>query len=320
MRVLIVEDCPTYAKLQTFRLMNSETTRFESHHVNTLADALDFLQNEKADVVLLDLDLPDARGAAAVRAVHLAHSDVPIVVMTGTLDDEIHAAAKMSGATDITRKGADSDETMELRLLAAAYRKAYVRLTQADPMAPVTRALVKDIALHLRNGEAVVKDLRDRLAAGSPIDPEFLDRSLLHVQESLAPMHMRADEDFMLRPLDPAAALLKVGDHVVTLAITGDVPMILGQQSTVERALGSILATMYHAPGPIQVAFSLEGHTVVAHIADPRAPTMRREHPLLWTLATELLALSMATVDVDDTGFTLRFAAASDLDSLAPQA
>lgn len=314
MRVLIVEDSPAYGQLQTLRLLNSPTTRFDSHQVYSLEEALDYLDNQKVDVALVDLGLPDAHGAAAVRAIHLAHPDLPIVVMTGTLDDDIHDAAKLSGATDVTRKGADSDETMELRLLAAAYRKAYARISEADPIAPVTRALVADITLHLRTGETILQSIRDTLATDEPLDRRYLDESLGRVQEALAPMKVDTHEDLLLGPVDLDAALRRAADHTVGLSLETPMPVIIGQQKSIERALASLFSTMYDTPGPIKISAQTADHTVSLHITHGGAQAMKREHPLLWTMSGELLSLSLATIDADASGFTLRFAAATGLD------
>ncbi len=306
-KVLIVEDDLTYGRLQTLRLLSSKTTRFDSHHVQSLEEALDFLANERVDAALLDLHLPDAEGSAAVRAIHLAHPDLPIVVVTGTLDDEIHAAAKLAGATDIARKGTDSDETMELRLLAAAYRKAYARISQSDPMAPVTRALVADIGLHLQTGEAMVRRIREQIARGETVDQADLDRCLEQVQESLAPMQPTGSDPFELENIDALSVLRKAADHLAVLRVTGNGVLILGDVTTLGRAFGAILKSMPNVSGPIDVECVEEDATFSIHIHADRAPRMKRDHPLLWTMAEELLGMNLGTLQADETGFTLRF-------------
>ena len=58
-----------------------------------------------ADCVLLDLGLPDAMGLSAVRALRAEVPDVPIVVLTGRVDDGIGPDALAAGAQDYLVKG-----------------------------------------------------------------------------------------------------------------------------------------------------------------------------------------------------------------------
>ncbi len=307
---MIVEDDLAYGRLQELRLQDSPTTRFTGTVVRNLKDALDQLDGDPADAVLLDLGLPDAQGVEAVKAVHAAHPTVPIVVMTGTVDDEIMRAAKEAGAADVTEKGADTNETLELRILAAAYRQAYGRLASSDPLAPATRALVADIGLHLRMAENLVRGLRARLGAGEVLPPDFLDRSLALVQEALAPMELNPSEDLLLRPLRLKPLVERAAEHQVEIEIFGDDVWVLGQRPSVQRALGSLMPIFFENASTLQIELERAGDLVTVHLATPQAPTTKRRHPLLWTMATDLLALSMATLSADDTGFTIRFAAA----------
>lgn len=312
MRVLIVEDDLTYGRFQEQRLLQRGRTRFSTTHVTSLEDALGCVAASPPDVVVLDLNLPDARGAGAVRALHLAQPDVPIVVVSGTLDADIEAAARMAGATDVTQKGQDNDEGLELRLLAAAYRKAYARIQSADPVAPVARRLVMDIAMHLRGAENIVKAMRAAIANDEQLDKQYVDDCLERLQEALAPMQPHPTGDVMMRRLDPKDLMLAAADHVVELAIYGDSAPIMAQPSTMQRALCSIFSTLYLSKGPVPVEMRTDGDVLVIHIAATEAMSMRREHPLLWTMANDLLALSMAVMEPDETGFTVRCALAPE--------
>lgn len=312
MKVLIVEDDPFHVRLHQARLDASPTTRFQAGHAGSLEHALDHLANEPIDVVLLDLELPDASGVTAVRAIRHAHPDLPIVVSTGTLDDQTYQLAREAGADDITRKGADSDEQMELRLLAASYRRAFSRINHVETMPASPRAAMTDMTLHLRAAEQVVRELRSALAGGTQIDADFLDRELQRIQEALAPMRMPS-EDLLLRPVSLGPLLREASDHLVQLLVPGAPMRIVAQEPSLRRALAALMPLMHAADDPIPVAWLAEKDlTLRIRILFSGAQQAKRQHPLLWTLVTDLLAMSMATCVADEDGFELRFPAASN--------
>lgn len=70
------------------------------------------------EVVLLDLELPDAAGLDAVATVRAAAPSLPIVVLTGLKDETTALAAIRGGAQDYLTKG---DVTPELILRALRY-------------------------------------------------------------------------------------------------------------------------------------------------------------------------------------------------------
>src|SRR5689334_10819354 len=88
-RVLIIEDDPEYAELLAVVLSGSGSP-FDVQRGATLADGLATLARFKADVILLDLDLPDSSGYDTFLRVRTRAEGTPIVVLTG-LDDDLTA-------------------------------------------------------------------------------------------------------------------------------------------------------------------------------------------------------------------------------------
>ncbi len=105
LRILLVEDNPGDADLIQEMLPPGEDSGFTVHCVSRLADAVSHLREKKADLTLLDLDLPDSRGIDTVRAARLAAPEMPIVVLTGHQDENIGIAAVQGGAQDFLVKG-----------------------------------------------------------------------------------------------------------------------------------------------------------------------------------------------------------------------
>jgi len=95
---------------------------FEIEHSVRLADGLRLLAQDRHDVVLLDLNLPDSAGLDTFRAVHLAAPDVPTVVLTGSRDEGLGVEAVRAGAQDYLVKG-----RIDAALLSRALRYAIER-------------------------------------------------------------------------------------------------------------------------------------------------------------------------------------------------
>lgn len=105
--VLLIEDEPADAKLIQMLLSDSVNVRFRFEHADRLAAGIAKLSSGPAiDVVLLDLSLPDGKGFDTLSAVQKAAATVPVVVLTGTDDEELGVEAMRRGAQDYLVKGA----------------------------------------------------------------------------------------------------------------------------------------------------------------------------------------------------------------------
>ena len=122
LRILLVEDSPGDARLIRETLRDAGSLAFELRHVDRLAAALPLLAAREADVVLLDLSLPDAHGLETVTRTLAAAPEVPIVVLTGLDDETVAIQAVQAGAQDYLVKG-----QVEPGMLARALRYAMER-------------------------------------------------------------------------------------------------------------------------------------------------------------------------------------------------
>jgi len=96
--VLLVEDSPTDALLLREALAGEDSVQFRTAHVERLAEALKYLQEQQFDLILLDLGLPDSQGLDTFSRVHDHAPQVPIVVLTGLDDDTLALRAVQEGA------------------------------------------------------------------------------------------------------------------------------------------------------------------------------------------------------------------------------
>ncbi|MDT5148916.1 MAG: hypothetical protein QOI01_649 [Mycobacterium sp.] len=105
----------------------------------SMADAERELALVRPDCVLLDLNLPDANGIAALDRVAKCDPNIPIVVLTGLNAEHFGVSALASGAQDYLVKGRVEAEMLRRALLYAIERKR-AELTSADLRASELRA------------------------------------------------------------------------------------------------------------------------------------------------------------------------------------
>lgn len=108
-RVLLIEDNRSDVFLVSRMLRDaSRENNFHITDVPRLSDALDRLDTESFDIVLLDLTLLDIDGTASVAALHAQRPATPIIVYSGAYDPQMRQAALMCGAKHYLVKGRES--------------------------------------------------------------------------------------------------------------------------------------------------------------------------------------------------------------------
>lgn len=95
--VLQIEDNPDDAMLTELALSRLPGA-WTCEAVRSVSAGLARLRRGGIDMVLLDLDLPDAAGVSAVREVLAVSPATPVVVMTGHLDEVRERAVLEAGA------------------------------------------------------------------------------------------------------------------------------------------------------------------------------------------------------------------------------
>lgn len=123
MRILLVEDNPGDAHLVEFLLRQTHEHRVKLSQVSRLSAAIELLQTQEFDVLLLDLGLPDSDGIEAVSRVYAAFPLLPIVVFTGNEDEALGTEAVRRGAQDYLVKGEVDGWSLMKAINFAAERK-----------------------------------------------------------------------------------------------------------------------------------------------------------------------------------------------------
>ena len=104
-RVLLVEDSPVQARVVAAQLEQGWGTPNTTEVAGSLAAAIDALERQPFNCVLLDLGLPDADGLEAVKRVRTTAPGVAIVVLSGQEDETLALMAVREGAQDYLVKG-----------------------------------------------------------------------------------------------------------------------------------------------------------------------------------------------------------------------
>ncbi|HKM61815.1 MAG TPA: response regulator transcription factor [Acidisphaera sp.] len=106
-RVLVVDDEPAILR---FLRAGLTSQGYVVHEVQTGAAALEVVRRRGADLIVLDLGLPDMDGLDVIRAVRESGSAVPIIVLSSREDEGSNVAALDLGADDYVTKPFGIDE------------------------------------------------------------------------------------------------------------------------------------------------------------------------------------------------------------------
>ncbi|MEA2171181.1 MAG: hypothetical protein QOF76_4481 [Solirubrobacteraceae bacterium] len=120
-RVLLIEDNPGDARLVE-EMLKDATGAAVLATVDRLEAAIEPVSRGLADLVLLDLSLPDSSGVDGVRRLRAAAPEVPVVVLSGSSDGQIALEAVQAGAQDFLNK-----DQVDAKRLTQAMRYAVER-------------------------------------------------------------------------------------------------------------------------------------------------------------------------------------------------
>jgi diguanylate cyclase (GGDEF)-like protein len=123
LKILIVEDNPVNALFVQELLSRAPTVSFEFSKAATLAVAVETIKNQKLDIILLDLDLPDSQGYATFQTVNSLTSAAPIIILSSVQEQETAIRAVQEGAQDYFIKGSFEGNLLIRAILFAVERK-----------------------------------------------------------------------------------------------------------------------------------------------------------------------------------------------------
>jgi two-component system, OmpR family, KDP operon response regulator KdpE len=167
--ILIVEDDPNIRKLVRVNLVKRGYTVSEAKDSH---QALALFQEVQVDLVLLDLVLPGLSGVDICHWIR-ARSNVPIIVLSARLEEDLKVAALDAGADDYVTKPFGQEEL--LARVRAFLRRSYVsaktddskiRIGELNIDLEARRVFIRENDLHLTRTEyAILAQLANRMDA-----------------------------------------------------------------------------------------------------------------------------------------------------------
>jgi DNA-binding NtrC family response regulator len=140
MHVLLIEDSQRDADMVRMRLREASSD-LEVSCVDRLSTGLAALAIKPPAVVLLDLNLPDSRGAETFRNFLNHACGVPVVVLSGTEDEDLALQAINQGVQDYLVKGAFDGKQLARSLRYAIERQALLPGLDMSRIDPTIRTL-----------------------------------------------------------------------------------------------------------------------------------------------------------------------------------
>ena len=105
LKVLLIEDNPGDVRLIREMLVEAKAVAFQLESADCLSAGLEQLAKSEVDLILLDLSLPDSLGLETFQQAYAQAECVPIVVLSGSDDEELAMRAVQAGAQDYLVKG-----------------------------------------------------------------------------------------------------------------------------------------------------------------------------------------------------------------------
>jgi DNA-binding response OmpR family regulator len=106
MKILLLEDDTALANILVDFLEDS----YEVQHTYSMLKALQMSEDEKFDLYIFDINVPDGDGISLLRELREFHDETPAIFITAFHDTKYLKSAFESGANDFIRKPFDLEE------------------------------------------------------------------------------------------------------------------------------------------------------------------------------------------------------------------
>lgn len=262
-RVLLVEDSDSDAQLYTTMVQelqadtvaNPTTTPVEVDRVAALDPGMSELieGGTEYDVVLLDLNLPDATGLETLERVIETDPTAAIVVLTGVGDRQLGEKAVDKGAQDFLIKDHVTPRVLDKAISYAQTRKAQTK--QIERQRNTLTVLNWLLRHEIRNDASIIQGWASTLEADSPKEERSLARMnnasdhILTITKSAGELiSTLKQERTELSPieltsvLDAEMARLREDYDSVSLSLTEEVPEEVSVRAN--QFLGTVLANV----------------------------------------------------------------------------
>jgi two-component system, sensor histidine kinase and response regulator len=189
--VLLVEDNLGDVFLIQEQFKSAKTFEYSIVHVDYLHKAITYLEQSPCDVILLDLSLPDSQGIETLKTIAKKALQIPIVILTGTNDEELAIRAVRQGAQDYFVKGQVMGKVLVHALHYAIERKLIeeqlkTRTSQLEASNQELEAFSYTVSHDLKNPLTVIKGMTKLLRQKYDLEQrdEQEQRFLKHICDS----------------------------------------------------------------------------------------------------------------------------------------
>jgi len=174
LRILILEDEPEHVFLMRL-LLERDQLEFVLRHVMTEDEFLSALEEFDPQIVLADYLLPDWDGLSALAAVKQRDTDLPVIIVSGRMGEEVAIDSLKRGAVDyvlktnlqrlppaIRRAERERQQSVAVRAAQSALRQAHEELEQRVKDR-TTELLLANSSLHeeIQDHQRTERDLRE---------------------------------------------------------------------------------------------------------------------------------------------------------------
>lgn len=179
-KVLLVEDNPTDALIVQDELAHSGDALFSVVHTEQLEQALGQLGEQRFDVALLDLSLPDSHGFQTFLRFHDQAPEIPVVVLSGRAEEDLALKAVHAGAQDYLVKGRLGEDVLSRAIRYAIERQRAERtLAESQERYRLLIERSPDAYLVLCEGEIVFANAACLKLFGARQQEELLGRDIM---------------------------------------------------------------------------------------------------------------------------------------------
>ena len=109
-RILVAEDNDSNYMLMTYILRK----HYEFFRAKNGKEAVEMVESEKPDMVLMDMKMPLMDGLEATRQIRVSHPDLPIVALTANAFDNDRQRALEAGCNDFVTKPVSAPVCLEV--------------------------------------------------------------------------------------------------------------------------------------------------------------------------------------------------------------
>jgi CheY-like chemotaxis protein len=109
-RILVAEDNDSNYMLMTYILRK----HYEFFRAKNGKEAVEMVESEKPDMVLMDMKMPLMDGLEATRQIRVSHPDLPIVALTANAFDSDRQRALEAGCNDFVTKPVSAPVCLEV--------------------------------------------------------------------------------------------------------------------------------------------------------------------------------------------------------------